>query len=418
MARKLNNGIMNYFKKNGKSKKNKKNGANKVYKATNVEKKQEKIERFYEFERLCQKSQRKMKNYLYEELKKSYDTVIKEDVEDGYVFALGEVPVMLLAHMDTVHKELPREFVYKEHSNVISSPQGIGGDDRCGIYMILQIIKELKCSVLFLNNEEIGCRGASTFAKDFKAKKHKAFEDLNINYMIEFDRRGSNDAVYYDLDNQDFEDFITDASNGHFETNWGSCSDISYVAPVVGVAAVNLSCGYYNEHTLIHTVNRKEMETNIEKAKLIIKTEVEKPFEYKEDTRWKAELFGKGYGSKYKYYWDDDYDYNYGYGYNGYSTYPTNTKATKKDELSPKELDLMLEEYEIYFLDEDGTEAVDYFFASSTYEALGKFVEAHPYIRYQEIYSVAETFDTDYSTADRYYYEGAEEKINDWEVKA
>ena len=69
--------------------------------------------------------------------------------DDGFVYAAGEVPVLLVAHMDTVHKRTPDIICLSEDKSIIMSPYGIGGDDRCGITMILEIIKELRCHVLF-----------------------------------------------------------------------------------------------------------------------------------------------------------------------------------------------------------------------------------------------------------------------------
>ena len=342
-----------------------------------MRRKKNKINRFYEFENLCLLSQKEMKAHLFELLKDRYENVISAD---GYVFAEGTVPVLLLAHMDTMHKELPKVFYYAEGSNIISSPQGIGGDDRCGIYMILEIIKELHCSVLFLEDEEIGCVGAGKFASDYENKR---IDELKVNYMIEFDRRGANDAVYYDLDNLDFEDFITFSSDGHFETNFGSCSDICYVAPAIGVAAVNLSCGYYKEHQLDHYVNRKEMEKNIEMAKQIIRADVTEPFAWKEYIRF----------SNRKNWFDWDWSsYSYGKG--------------KYDD----------DEFEILFVDEDGVDAVDYFVAANEEEAIGMFMKAHMYVRYADVYSVVLTDKQHYTSADRFYIDGELEEFDE-EVK-
>ena len=158
----------------------------------------------------------------------------------------------------------------------MSSPQGIGGDDRCGIYAILQIIKDFKCSVLFTEDEEIGCVGAEKFAvSDYIVNN-------DINYIIEIDRRGTNDCVFYSCDNPDFEEFIE--STGYFKTAWGSVSDISTIAPALGVAAVNLSSGYFDEHTTRETINVEALLSTIEEAKKILALPCEKPFEYIEST--------------------------------------------------------------------------------------------------------------------------------------
>ena len=34
--------------------------------------------------------------------------------EDGFIYAKGDIPVLLVAHMDTVFPEPPKELVYKE----------------------------------------------------------------------------------------------------------------------------------------------------------------------------------------------------------------------------------------------------------------------------------------------------------------
>ena len=77
-----------------------------------------------------------------------------------------------------------------------------------------------------------------------------------LKFLVEIDRKGANDAVYYDCDNPDFEEYITGKG---FQTAIGSFSDISLLAPELGVAAVNLSSGYYNAHTLHEFINVNEL---------------------------------------------------------------------------------------------------------------------------------------------------------------
>src|SRR5699024_8016538 len=132
----------------------------------------------------------------------------------------GEVPVLLVAHLDTVHTMKPDIICFSEDGRFVMSPQGIGGDDRCGVYMILQIIQDARCHVLFCEDEETGGNGARAFTRSRLR--------VNVNYIVEMDRRGNNDAVFYQCDNPDFTDFIL--SYG-FEEKTGSFSDISVVAP-------------------------------------------------------------------------------------------------------------------------------------------------------------------------------------------
>ena len=80
------------------------------------------------FENICKMSQGKLKAYLTKYLKRHYNYVKSSD---GFLYAKGTFPVLLVAHMDTVHKDAVQQVIYE--GNIISSPQGIGGDDRCGI---------------------------------------------------------------------------------------------------------------------------------------------------------------------------------------------------------------------------------------------------------------------------------------------
>ena len=272
------------------------------------------------FEKLVLKTEDEMKTYVKARLG-NYGNVIEGD---GYVYHKGTFPVLLCAHMDTVHKEIPRTMVYA--NGTLSSPQGIGGDDRCGIYMIFKILKKYDCSVVFLEDEEVGCVGAKKFAASSICKEIK--KENKLKYIIEFDRKGNNHAVTYDCDNKEFNEFIT---KEFFKKEYGTCSDISYIAPELGVAAVNLSCGYYKEHKIEEWVNLEEMERVIVEAMKVLERtkELEKPFEYiksKSSTR-----YGYGYYG-YDGWYDDDYYNRYrGYGGSYYygSSYNKNPKNIK-----------------------------------------------------------------------------------------
>lgn len=219
------------------------------------------------FINICKMTQSEVKAYM-----KNYLTDLKYNVidEDGFLYAKGDNPVLLVAHMDTVHKEKCAEIDLKDGR--ISSPQGIGGDDRCGIWIISQIVKEKHCSVLLCEDEEIGTVGARKFIKtDY-------INNLDVNYMIEFDRKGNSDAVFYSCDNAEWTDFVVDAT-GFVESN-GSFSDISVLMPAAKIAGVNLSSGYYNAHSKTEYVIMVDMEMTVNAALAMIEAECEEPFEY------------------------------------------------------------------------------------------------------------------------------------------
>lgn len=248
-----------------------------------------------EFIKICKKSQKDLIEWLPKMLLKSgYTDIVKGD---GYIYAKGTIPVLLTAHMDTVHKNRMIDFYERKEDgkHIITSPQGIGGDDRCGIYMILEIIKTHKCSVLFCEDEEIGGIGSTKFCE---TEMIQELEELN--YLIELDRANSNDAVFYDCDNPDFTEFITE--NTGYKESWGSFSDISILSPECKVASVNLSCGYYYAHTLEEEVVIEEMLNTIDVVKKLLNIESKK-FEYVErryDYRF-------GFNNRFRNYHHDDY---------------------------------------------------------------------------------------------------------------
>ena len=203
---------------------------------------------------------------LFRRLCKMYPSKIVN--EGQYILVPGEAPVLLLAHLDTVHKNPVRHICKTENGNILMSPQGIGGDDRCGVYALVtaRAQSEKKPWLLFTCNEEIGGVGASAFCKDYRNKKLPVELDT-MKMLIEIDRKGRTDAVYYECGNEDFERYI---SSKGFVTQYGSFSDISYVAPELGVAAVNLSSGYYNAHTKHEYINRKHLNETVRKVVEII----------------------------------------------------------------------------------------------------------------------------------------------------
>ena len=203
-------------------------------------------------------SQDELKTVVYNYLEEKNMSPIWED---GFVYAKGNIPILLVAHMDTVFDKPPKDLYYDVKSDKIFSYEGgIGGDDRCGVYAIIKILEELKPYVLFTEDEEFGCLGA--------LKAVKKIMKPNVKYIIEFDRMGGNDCVFYDCGNNNFMDYIESFG---FKTNCGTYSDISVLGSSWNIAAVNLSSGYYNEHTSDEYIIFKELEFNIERVKLMLK---------------------------------------------------------------------------------------------------------------------------------------------------
>ena len=201
----------------------------------------------------------------------------------NFILVRGTAPVMLVAHMDTVHEKPVKQICASEDGNILMSPQGIGGDDRCGVFALLKVYQsaQVKPWLLFTCDEEVGGLGAQHFCQAHSQGLLPKELDA-LKFLVEIDRKGSNDAVFYDCDNPDFEAYIV--SKG-FRTAFGSFSDISLIAPELGVAAVNLSSGYYNAHTLHEFINVAELHETLHRVGEIIAEVSELPrFEYVEAT--------------------------------------------------------------------------------------------------------------------------------------
>ncbi|MCM1324776.1 MAG: hypothetical protein NC218_11710 [Acetobacter sp.] len=194
-------------------------------------------------------------------VKKFYDEKDIVATKD-FVCAWGEIPVALVAHMDTVHATPPVEIFHDAEQGVIWSPEGIGADDRAGVYAIITLLTDgYRPTVIFTTREEVGGLGAEAFIEMFPQPK------VPVNFLVELDRRGKEDMVFYDCDNPDFTEFI---GKYGFVEDWGSFSDISVIAPDWEIAAVNLSIGYEDEHTKYERLYYRAMLETIAKVRRIL----------------------------------------------------------------------------------------------------------------------------------------------------
>lgn len=253
------------------------------------------------FESLASLTQNSMRRALYNYLKKRYKKVI---VAPEYLYAVGEIPIALVAHMDTVFSSPPKDIYYDERKGVCWSPDGLGADDRAGIFAILTILKHgYRPSIIFTTDEEIGAVGASQLVEDIKTPESE------LKYIIQLDRRGTNDCVFYDCNNREFIEYIE--KFGFVET-FGSFSDISVICPTWGIAGVNLSIGYEDEHSISETLRIGAMLNTIQKVENMLKVKDIPFFEYIEysytNNSWNY-YFQRG--RKKSWYDDDDAEYNY-----------------------------------------------------------------------------------------------------------
>ncbi len=191
-----------------------------------------------------------------------------------YILARGNIPVMLIAHLDTVFQHPPKTIYYDAKEKVLWSPTGLGADDRAGVYGILHLLTQgYRPHICLTTDEEIGSVGAKRMISDFPQCP------FNVKYIIELDRRGMTDCVFYDCDNPNFEKYVEKFG---FKTAYGTFSDISEICPAWKIAGVNLSVGYYNEHSPQEILYFDVLHQTLDKVGKMLKDtgSVQKAFHY------------------------------------------------------------------------------------------------------------------------------------------
>lgn len=175
----------------------------------------------------------------------------------GNIFRLEDVSMPILnAHMDTVQdlNDTKLTKFIKIRNDILSGYGVIGGDDKCGIYLILDILKEKKVNFLFSVQEEIGCVGAGRFINENNIR--------DFPYALTLDRWGNKDIICSanDYGTKEFEKELFKIGSFHgYEPASGLLSDADQLNEQVSCA--NLSVGYYNHHTKSEFVKLNELES-------------------------------------------------------------------------------------------------------------------------------------------------------------
>ena len=259
----------------------------------------------------------KLMDYLHSAIRRKYYDLYSD--HDNYIFAVPKKlsnHVMLVAHIDTVKRS--KKVVLHENNGVVSNLNGVlGADDRAGVYAILEIVEKcIKANqplpyILFTNYEECGGLGVKQFCKDKIAVNVEA----DIWLMIELDRRGVNDAVYYSEPEAEVKTIVESVG---YDEAWGSYSDVSTLSNHNDIAHVNLSIGYFNEHSSKEILVLSVVDYAIENVLTImpmVKRQYNIEFEKVRGYSWS------------KAGWGDYYDYN-GFGKGGRTYGKTTSTAT------------------------------------------------------------------------------------------
>ena len=178
------------------------------------------------YQNLLQANEAGLHKVMHKFLKGKYNTIIHTK---EYTIAVGDIPIALVAHMDTVFKFPPTTdmLYFDQEKHVMWSPNGCGHDDRAGIFAIIQIINMgLRPSVILTTGEEQGGIGAMAIVEDYPACPIK-----DLKFMIELDRQGEDDCVFYQCANENFFKYIKKLK--YFRNNWliiFFCIDCIYIS--------------------------------------------------------------------------------------------------------------------------------------------------------------------------------------------
>ena len=197
-----------------------------------------------------------------------YDIPGVELTEDSYgnLYAKkgeAESYPCIVSHLDQVQRIHSRDFKAIETRDIIFGYstrnhriEGLGADDKNGIFIALQSLKKYDCiKTVFFKEEETGCNGSSHAKMSF-------FEDCR--FVIQCDRRGNSDLITSigctDLCSGKFIQDIAPKKWGYREER-GAMTDVEILKESgLPVSAVNMSCGYYNPHTDEEITVKRDLE--------------------------------------------------------------------------------------------------------------------------------------------------------------
>lgn len=192
-----------------------------------------------------------------------YSLNVDKVVENKYIILKkdNKIKPMLCVHLDTINThskcgdKLSEAYIVNFGEGFMLKPitnySCLGADDRAGVYMVLEYYEELldKYHIGVFCDEEIGGAGS-----------YELTELTDVSCFIGLDREGSMEVATYGYNNRELID--TFVSRGFKEVR-GSFTDASVLARLHNKPCINLSVGYYNQHSKNEYVLFEDMEKTI-----------------------------------------------------------------------------------------------------------------------------------------------------------
>jgi putative aminopeptidase FrvX len=201
---------------------------------------------------------------------------------------------MFISHTDTVHNIINKIEVREEHLSLPytfgkefgddpvlvlkaydenGNPTGIGGDDKCGIFACIELIKQLdKVKLAFFVSEETGCHGSKLVNEEFLK---------DVGYCVQYDAPGNHLITYrcsgvelFDIEGGFFNRIIpvvTKSFGNEMLVQNHPYTDIKIIKEKSDFSCINLSCGYYNMHTKNEFISVDDVKKTIQSGLDIVK---------------------------------------------------------------------------------------------------------------------------------------------------
>lgn len=182
------------------------------------------------------------------------NAIVEQDSIGNVYITRGECETypIVVAHLDQVQKFHSKDFEALVAGNIIlgwspktRSQQGLGADDKNGIWVALKTLKHFKhVKVALFVQEEVGCIGSDKADMDF-------FKDAR--FVLQCDRRNGSDLIteagWTELCSKQFVEAIQPELFGYKPTSGMLTDVLTLKENGLGVSCLNISCGYYEPHT-------------------------------------------------------------------------------------------------------------------------------------------------------------------------
>ncbi len=191
--------------------------------------------------------------------------------------------VLLVAHADVFHTSKRK---VEEHGDIIFAS---GCDDRIGVYAVMELHKALRHTALLVTNyEEVGGLGAMMACHDPEVRRIIN----NCCYIIELDRRGFLSYVTY----HDIPWELEKLYRKKFSRAVGTFSDIAVITDITKRPSLNISIGFYGEHTQYEYAIKSQTVTTINILKEVLSNEPKRFKDIKNiRDRYRRDVFPRNY---------------------------------------------------------------------------------------------------------------------------